>query len=526
MKYTIVIRQPVAAERQPELEQQLIGRFGLNAEQARKLAARRAGRLMKPTTRARAELLLSVFQSVDADVALETVHEDTQQLSEPFQGVAPLPSARRADESHDDTLLAPLLPATAWPSPMASLSSTPETSWAGASASSGGRTATLDAPPETRATAAPDLSVFGDLAGAPFPVGSGLPAPTADPFLPGSPWPTEASAGGAADLSDGMSGGPSGAAQEDSACPLPSADVWSDFTGGLGMPDTETPQTPGTSAAPIAPMLVPGVGAGELGKGEGLRRNSLARQLTLGALVPLTLASAVTLGVLALTLPAMQRQVVQANARTVAAAVGANLTTGSQSLSYGQLDSVIAGSDVGFVRVELPGGATYLRSQDPQLNAQFNTQLADWTRTHPNSGTLKLAGTEYVVSRVTFREDKLGRAVAAPVNATDDRYVRRITVGLPNAQAATNLRNTLLLVLVASLLGLGLAGLFAARSARQVTEPIQRLVRAADAISMGDLSRPVQAARNDEIGDLAQALERMRLSLEAAMERLRRRRRS
>ncbi|GGM05435.1 HAMP domain-containing protein [Deinococcus aerophilus] len=519
MKYTIVIRQPVDAARQPELEQQLIDRFGLNAEQARKLAARRAGRLMKPTSRARAELLLSVFQSVDAEVALETVHEDTQQLSEPFQGVAPLPTARRVADPHDDTLLAPLLPATAWPSPMAPVSSAPEPSGiTSAGASSGGRTATLDAPPETRATAqafggltaAPDLSVFGDSAGTSFPFSSDLPPPTTNPFEPGSP----------------SSVGSSAAALEDSASSLPSADVWSDFTGGLGMPETETPETPGTSAAPIAPMLVPGVGVGELGKGAGLRRNSLARQLTLGALVPLVLASAVTLGVLALTLPTMQRQVVQANARTVAAAVGANLTTGSQSLTYAQLDSIIAGSDVGFVRVEVPGGASYLRSRNPELNGQFNTQLTDWTRTHPNSGTLKLDGTEYVVSRVTFREDKLGRAVAAPVNAGDDQYVRRITVGLPNAQAATNLRNTLLLVLLASLLGLGLAGVFAARAARQVTEPIQRLVRAADAISMGDLSRPVQAARNDEIGDLAQALERMRLSLEAAMERLRRRRRN
>jgi HAMP domain-containing protein len=512
MKYTIVIRQPVDAERQPELEQQLIDRFGLNAEQARRLAARRAGRLMKPTSRARAELLLSVFQSVDAEVALETVHEDTQQLSEPFQGVAPLAGSRRAAEPQDDTLLAPLLPATAWPASTASLSSAPEASGAGSPGGSyGGRTATLDAPPAPAQafglTASPDLSVFGDLPSAAFPAG-GVLTPGTDPFQPDSPAPAGSSAAG----------------PQDSASSPPPADVWSDFTGGLGMSETETPPTPGTPAASITPMLVPGVGVGELGKGAGLRRNSLARQLTLGALVPLTLASAVTLGVLALTLPAMQRQVVQANARTVAAALGANLTTGSQSLTYVQLDSIIAGSDVGFVRVELPGGATYLRSRDPQLNGEFNTQLTAWTRSHPNSGTLKLAGTEYVVSRVTFREDGIGRAVAAPVN-TGDEYVRRITVALPNAQAAANLRNTLLLVLMASLLGLGLAGLFAARSARLVTEPIQRLVRAADAISMGDLSRPVQAARNDEIGDLAQALERMRLSLEAAMERLRRRRR-
>jgi len=69
------------------------------------------------------------------------------------------------------------------------------------------------------------------------------------------------------------------------------------------------------------------------------------------------------------------------------------------------------------------------------------------------------------------------------------------------------------------------AALLAARTARLVVQPIERLVLAADAISMGDLDQPVTVERNDEIGDLAQALERMRLSLEAAMERLRKRRR-
>jgi HAMP domain-containing protein len=49
-------------------------------------------------------------------------------------------------------------------------------------------------------------------------------------------------------------------------------------------------------------------------------------------------------------------------------------------------------------------------------------------------------------------------------------------------------------------------------------------VAAADKISLGQLDTPVSAERNDEIGDLARALERMRLSLEAAMERLRKRR--
>ena len=60
--------------------------------------------------------------------------------------------------------------------------------------------------------------------------------------------------------------------------------------------------------------------------------------------------------------------------------------------------------------------------------------------------------------------------------------------------------------------------------ARQLIDPIVKLTRTADRLSLGELDVPVSAASNDEMGDLAEALERMRLSLKSAIERLRRRR--
>jgi HAMP domain-containing protein len=56
--------------------------------------------------------------------------------------------------------------------------------------------------------------------------------------------------------------------------------------------------------------------------------------------------------------------------------------------------------------------------------------------------------------------------------------------------------------------------------ARQLIDPIVKLTRTADRLSLGELDLPVSA----EMGDLAEALERMRLSLKSAIERLRRRR--
>lgn len=60
--------------------------------------------------------------------------------------------------------------------------------------------------------------------------------------------------------------------------------------------------------------------------------------------------------------------------------------------------------------------------------------------------------------------------------------------------------------------------------ARQLIDPIVKLTRTADRLSLGELDVPVSASSNDEMGDLAEALERMRLSLKSAIERLRRRR--
>ncbi|MBL7092620.1 HAMP domain-containing protein [candidate division KSB1 bacterium] len=58
---------------------------------------------------------------------------------------------------------------------------------------------------------------------------------------------------------------------------------------------------------------------------------------------------------------------------------------------------------------------------------------------------------------------------------------------------------------------------------RNMSRAIISLTEAADAISLGDFSKAVTATTKDEIGDLAQAVERMRVSLQKALERLKKR---
>jgi HAMP domain-containing protein len=72
------------------------------------------------------------------------------------------------------------------------------------------------------------------------------------------------------------------------------------------------------------------------------------------------------------------------------------------------------------------------------------------------------------------------------------------------------------------LIGIALAAslIFSVLVTQGITRRVLRLKVMADKVSMGDLETPVRIESNDEIGDLAYSLERMRSSLKAAMVRL------
>ncbi len=55
---------------------------------------------------------------------------------------------------------------------------------------------------------------------------------------------------------------------------------------------------------------------------------------------------------------------------------------------------------------------------------------------------------------------------------------------------------------------------------RMLVRPILQMAAAADAMSMGELDRPMPASRRDEIGLLGRSLERLRKSMKAAMDRI------
>jgi len=61
--------------------------------------------------------------------------------------------------------------------------------------------------------------------------------------------------------------------------------------------------------------------------------------------------------------------------------------------------------------------------------------------------------------------------------------------------------------------------------ARGISSPVLHLAQVADQISRGDFETEIKAKSNDEIGQLAESVRRMRSSLEAAISRLRKRKR-
>jgi methyl-accepting chemotaxis protein len=76
----------------------------------------------------------------------------------------------------------------------------------------------------------------------------------------------------------------------------------------------------------------------------------------------------------------------------------------------------------------------------------------------------------------------------------------------------------LLIIIIIAVIAIFTGILLAVIFGRSITRPITNLTAAADGISKGDISRAVTRESTDEIGDLAEAFERMRVSLKVMIE--------
>jgi len=103
-----------------------------------------------------------------------------------------------------------------------------------------------------------------------------------------------------------------------------------------------------------------------------------------------------------------------------------------------------------------------------------------------------------------------------------ESFAERVEVERLNAETLTrNSQITAVIGLGVSLAGVGMAFAYVLGTQR-IVNSITEIIDAANAISRGDLDVPIDVDRPGEIGELAKAIERMRTSLKAAIERLRR----
>jgi HAMP domain-containing protein len=209
-----------------------------------------------------------------------------------------------------------------------------------------------------------------------------------------------------------------------------------------------------------------------------------------------------------LTGNALQRQV---DLRT--AAISTNLSDAAAGYvskkSTLELDALIAKygrlDGLAYAYIEDPRGEILASSLQP-----FPAELKESSepRNHRSSGarTTKIRGKLVYETQMPILDGQLGS----------------VHVGLWAETIQQDVRGTILSIvgLIALCLVVGVA--LSVVIASKTIQPILQLKSIADEISRGNLDAAVSVQRNDEVGELARSLERMRASLKAAMTRLNR----
>jgi methyl-accepting chemotaxis protein len=180
-----------------------------------------------------------------------------------------------------------------------------------------------------------------------------------------------------------------------------------------------------------------------------------------------------------------------------------------------------------FWHSELEGSTEYYKSMPTEGKAELAQRLE---ASHLEFNDLYEEYRGKLLARETIDQEEFGERM--------DKVVKHYTTVLDDAQdeidksmesaleeAESTQTRTLFLMagftIVAAILGVALAGWVV----RSVTKPVHRLVEVADNISMGDLDMSIEVTSRDEIGELQESIERMRVSLKTVLEKLKTERR-
>jgi len=278
-----------------------------------------------------------------------------------------------------------------------------------------------------------------------------------------------------------------------------------------------------------------------------LERSGLRRRIGTAATLPAVLTLVVTLLALAVTLLPVLREQQARRAEDSAIAVAATL----QGLAGGlPLSAPLIRAELRQVeertRAQLaPRGIAFMTVLDAD-----GTPLLAWDTAAATGGSLSVAnsaaardalagagspadGGEGLLGNLSASfatlKAMLGFGEEQPVTAAagvfrNGQSAGSVVVGVDPGTLRGELSQVLLTTLLVGLIPVLFAVLAALSLTRGLTDAIRYLLVAADRISHSDFEHPVELERDDELGQIGKAIERMRLSLHESMERLRRRR--
>ncbi len=272
-----------------------------------------------------------------------------------------------------------------------------------------------------------------------------------------------------------------------------------------------------------------------------MNRTSLRTKLVASSLVPMLLLGLSALSVISINVPHAINQLDDKRVHQLTAAVMVPLNPSDPMTSLTMRGAVLGSEgDVGFAQLipSDPSVKPIFVTKDPQLDGLIQQSVAPFLASpearladpiwHATTG---LEGDYYVLRGQVLQLPSGQRTVqyldGQSLYATAQPAGKKLfDFAIGNSQARTNSVVLQQIGLMAALIGLTLisATVLALIFSRSISNAIIRLTTAADTISLGEFDVPVERKSNDELGDLAESLDRMRISLRSALERLRRRR--
>jgi len=187
----------------------------------------------------------------------------------------------------------------------------------------------------------------------------------------------------------------------------------------------------------------------------------------------------------------------------------------TNGISYFHVNPNVEGTDLHALATKLPGFWKILEAGlQTNTSGYYDWQDPDGSKRPKFMYVAHVKGTDLMIAATTYIDEfsKPAMAIAEKLGRMEKAY---------SSQYTQRFKVFGFVVLVDLVLLLAVIYLYS----YSVVRPVRRLAEVADKISMGDLKTSVDVNAKGEVGALAESIERMQMSVRAAIERLQKKRR-